>query len=251
MWGERRRRQKGTLPVSVEPQPVIGRPLGLTHAGGREQGCSQVRIALLSFKVQGESCRRAVPASLIKRKSRQLLLQRKIDGESATCSQPSTGQTGVQPGSKRLRGALRPASPATARRGARDRPRPLAPPQWVHRPPPQPGTQPGTGSSPSQPWPGSPWETASQASTPRGHSLLGVQAPEGKSSMLSSVALEWPGEAARLCSQRPLRGAVQPGLTALGPVRSTAGGGAPRVSGRAGGSPAGQVAALPLSAPGF
>lgn len=226
MWGERRRRQKGTLPVSVEPQPVIGRPLGLTHAGGREQGCSQVQIALLSFKVHGESCRQAVPASLIKRKSRQLLLRRKIDGEtSATCSQPSTGQTGVQPGSKRLRGALRPASPATARRGARDRPRPLAPPQWVHRPPPQPGTQPGTGSGPSQPWPGSPWETASQASTPRGHSLLGVQAPEGKSSMLSSVALEWPGEAARLCSQRPLRGAVQPGLTALGPVRSAAGAG--------------------------
>lgn len=234
MWGERRRRQKGTLPVSVEPQPVIGRPLGLTHAGGREQGCSQVQIALLSFKVQGESCRQAVPASLIKRKSRQLLLRRKIDGEtSATCSQPSTGQTGVQPGSKRLRGALRPAPASTTRhhppppahRGARDRPCPLAPPQWVHRPPPQPGTQPGTGSGPSQPWPGSPWETASQASTPRGHSLLGVQAPEGKSSMLSSVALEWPGEAARLCSQRPLRGAVQPGLTALGPVRSAAGAG--------------------------
>lgn len=200
--------------MSVEPQPVIGRPLGLTHAGGREQGCSQVRIALLSFKVQGERCRQAVPASLIKRKSRQLLLRRKIDGESATCSQPSTGQTGVQPGSKRLRGVLRPALASTTRhrppRG-RDRPRPLAPPQWVHRPPPQLGTQPGTGSGPSQPWPGSPWETASQASTPRGHSLLGVQAPEGKSSMLSSVALEWPGEAARLCSQRPLRGAVQLG----------------------------------------
>lgn len=219
MWGERRRRQKGTLPVSVEPQPVIGRPLGLTHAGGREQGCSQVRIALLSFKVQGERCRQAVPASLIKRKSRQLLLRRKIDGESATCSQPSTGQTGVQPGSKRLCGVLRPAPASTTRhhppppahRGARDRPCPLAPPQWVHRPPPQPGTQPGTGSGTSQPWPGSPWETASQASTPRGHSLLGVQAPEGKSSMLSSVALEWPGEAARLCSQRPLRGAVQLG----------------------------------------
>lgn len=239
--------------MSVEPQPVIGQPLGLTHAGGREQGCSQVRIALLSFKVQGESCRQAVPASLIKRKSRQLLLRHKIDGEtSAMCSQPSTGQTGVQPGSKHLRGALRPAPPATARRGARDRPRPLAPPQWVHRPPPQPGTQPGTGSGTSQPWPGSPWETASQASTPRGHSLLGVQAPEGKSSMLSSVALEWPGEAARLGFARSgPSGERCSWADSSRPREVCCGRGAPRVSGRAGGSPAGRVAALPLSAPGF
>lgn len=241
--------------MSVEPQPVIGRPLGLTHAGGREQGCSQVRIALLSFKVQGERCRQAVPASLIKRKSRQLLLRRKIDGEtSATCSQPSTGQTGVQPGSKRLRGALRPAPPATTRR----------------RPPRGPGAAPPTGASSVGA------QTPAPAGNPAGNRLrplsalawepLGNSVPgqhpqrtqpsgrpgpggEVQHAELGRAGVARRGGSALLAAAPPGSGAA--GADSPRPREVCCGRGAPRVSGRAGGSPAGRVAALPLSAPGF
>lgn len=258
MWGERRRRQKGNLLVSVEPQPVIGRPLGLTHAGGREQGCSQVQIALLSFKVQGESVGRLSPPASSSGRADSCFFDAKLmERHRQRVHNPRQDRLASSQGRSAFAGRCgqhRPAPPATTR----------------HRPPRGPGPAPPTGASSVGA------QTPAPAGNPAGNRLrplsalawepLGNSVPgqhpqrtqpsgrpgpggEVQHAELGRAGVARRGGSALLAAAPPGSGAA--GADSPRPREVCCGRGAPRVSGRAGGSPAGRVAALPLSAPGF